>query len=375
MNSPKLKFIDLFCGCGGLSYGLMLAGHECLIGVDQDPNAIKTFKLNHPSAETFEGDIRKLNSKMIREMIGDQKIEMVVGGPPCQGFSTVGKGHVKDVRNNLFKEFVRVVKMVNPRVVVFENVTGLVANKNEKILRQIFKMFEDLGFNMSAQVLSAEEFGVPEKRRRMIIMGVKQGSFQFPEPKNYQNQPQTFTSVREAFKNLKAPNGKTYNHDVSTAQIYKKIDVERLKCIPAGKGIRYEHDEKKYLPKKYHFNINWKKLREGRFRQTRYQRLPWDAPSPTILTSRTSYYHPREPRYLTAREAAKCQSFPNDFIFEGSLTSIFRQIGNAVPPILARAIGIEIKKIKWAKKLNTKRVLDTHKLKRSFHYQETKNVA
>lgn len=375
MNSSKLNFIDLFCGCGGLSYGLMLAGHECLLGVDQDSNALKTFKLNHPSSEIFEGDIRKLSEKKIKSIIGNQRIDMVVGGPPCQGFSTVGKGHVHDVRNHLFKEFVRVVKITNPRVVVFENVTGLVATKNEKILHRIFKMFEDIGFSMSAQVMSAEEFGVPEKRRRMIIMGVKKGHFQFPDPKVYSQSTEAFKTVREAFKNLKAENGKIYNHEIQSAQVSKKIDQERLKFIPAGKGIRYESDEKNYLPKKLHFGINWKQLREGRFRQTRYQRLPWDAPSPTILTSRTSYYHPKENRYLTAREAARCQSFPNDFIFAGSLTSIFRQIGNAVPPMLARALGLEIKKIKWEKNLVNKRLLDTTKLKRSFHYHENKNVA
>lgn len=144
-----------------------------------------------------------------------------------------------------------------------------------------------------------------------------------------------------------------------------------MKCIPAGKGIRYEADEKAYLPKKLRYGIEWNKLRENRFRQTRLQRLPLNEPSPTILTARTSYYHPVEPRYLTPREAAACQSFPNDFVFHGSQTAIFRQVGNAVPPLLAEALGQVIKTIDFKKGKVKKKIQGNVVGKNAFHYNES----
>ena len=366
----SFTFIDLFSGCGGLSCGLEMAGHRCLLGVDANKDAIDSFAANHHEAEVYLGDIKKLSEKKLRALLASQKVDMVVGGPPCQGFSTVGKGKVEDERNHLFKEFVRIVKVTRPKVILFENVTGLMARKNQVVLQKIFKYFEKLGYNMDARVLCAEEFGVPEKRRRTIIMGVMGGECLFPVATHGSRAGKKVKTVAEAFKNLKALDGLTHNHNLSLAQIKKIEDRERLKFIPAGKGIRYEEDEKNYLPKKLHYGVDWKKLRENRFRQTRLQRLPLLEPSPTILTARTSYYHPVENRYLTPREAAACQSFPNDFIFHGSQTAMFRQIGNAVPPGLAEAIGQAIKKIDFKKGFVKKKTEDTIVGKNAFHYNE-----
>lgn len=365
----SFNFIDLFSGCGGLSHGLEMAGHKCLLGVDADKDAIASFAANHKHAATYLGDIKKLSPAKLKELLKGQRIDMVVGGPPCQGFSTVGKGKVEDERNQLFKQFVRIVQLTGPKVILFENVTGLVAKKNEAILKQIFRYFEKLGYNMDARVLSAEEFGVPEKRRRAIIMGVKGGECLFPLVTHGNRAALKSRTVKEVFRSLKASNGKTHNHDVALAEIKNKLDQERLKLIPPGKGIRYEEDEKAYLPKRLRYKIDWEELREGRFRQTRLQRLPLNEPAPTILTARTSYYHPVEPRYLTPREAAACQSFPNDFIFHGSQTAMFRQIGNAVPPLLAKALGESIKKINFTKKV-VKKDVSTVLGKNAFHYHE-----
>lgn len=349
MPKPRtsgMTFIDLFCGCGGLSHGLEMAGHHCLLGVDMDGAAIASFQRNHPQAKSWNGDIRKLTGAALKKLIGTDRVDMVVGGPPCQGFSTVGKGEVEDVRNGLFRQFVRVVKETKPRVILFENVTGLVAKKNAPVLKKIFKHFEDLGYTMEARVLSAEEYGVPEVRRRAIIMGVLKGECRFPLPTHGARGKQKLVTVRDAWKSLKASDGKIYNHDVSLAQVKKLEDRQRLKFIPAGHGVRYREDEEKYkIPKKLRFDVDWDELREGRFRQTRLQRLPLNRPAPTILTARTSYYHPTEPRYLTPREAAACQGFPNDFVFEGSQTAQFRQVGNAVPPLLGKVLGEEVKKL------------------------------
>lgn len=343
MKEISLNFVDLFSGCGGLSTGLELAGHKCLLGVDFNKDAIASFKKNHKHAETFLGDIKKLSEEEISKLIKNKKIDVVVGGPPCQGFSTVGKGDTNDDRNQLFREFVRIVNFLKPEIVIFENVLGILAEKNEPVLKQIFAAFEEIGYHMSAQVLSAEQYGVPEVRKRTILIGCKSEKADHPAPSHGKGLAPVKT-VEDFWKNLKAEDGQIYNNDLKPTEIKKTLDKQRLSHIPEGKGIRYQKDEIEYLPKKLYFDVNWSELRENRFRQTKLQRLDRKKPSPTILTSCSTYYHPTEDRYLTIREAAACQSFPNDFIFEGSYSAQFKQIGNAVPPLLGKALGEHIKK-------------------------------
>jgi DNA (cytosine-5)-methyltransferase 1 len=332
MAKTPLNFIDLFSGAGGLSCGLELAGMKCLLGVDHNKDAMKTFAHNHRQANTYCGDIGKLSIKQIRELTGHQEIHCIVGGPPCQGFSTVGTGNPLDIRNQLFLQYHRLVKALNPQFFVIENVTGLVAKKNEKTLNAIIKFFTRLGYEVEVRVLSAHEFGVAEHRRRTIIMGAKQiKKVIFPVAKN-----NLTLTIADAWKSLKADSP---NHDVASANIKSKIDLERIKKIPEGCGIRYAQDEKAYLPHSLKLGINWDQLPEGRFRQTKYFRLNRQKPAPTIMTHRHTYYHPTEHRFLTAREAAAIQSFPHDFTFFGSVSSQWKQIGNAVPPMLAKSLG------------------------------------
>lgn len=371
MSHKSYNFIDLFCGCGGFSHGLEMAGHKCLLGVDFDKEAIRSFAQNHPHANHFHGDISKLSKAKLLELLEGKDIDVVIGGPPCQGFSTVGKGQASDERNQLFKQFVRVVKILKPHTIMFENVTGILAKKNHKVLKNIFSHFERLGYNMDARVLSSEEYGVPEIRRRAIIIGSKSTNITYPQPTHGIRGSKKLVSVKSAFKKLKSSSGEAYNHDISAAILTNKVDEKRLSFIPAGRGIRYEKDEKAYLPKRYRYQIDWNAIREKRFRQTKLLRLPLDKPSPTILTARTSYYHPVESRYLTPREAAACQSFPNDFLFHGSQTAIFRQIGNAVPPLLGKALGEEIKKFKISKKVTKKKYQENNLLSsKAFSYKE-----
>ncbi len=339
----KLNFIDVFAGAGGFSCGMEMAGHRCLLGVDFNQHAMNTFEKNHKHAKVFCGDIHKLKKKQLLEMLDGNNIDVVVGGPPCQGFSTVGTGNPDDDRNSLFLQFVRVVRLTSPSFVVMENVTGLLAKKNEDTLKAVFNKFESMGYNMGVQVLSAEQHGAPEKRRRTIIIGSKlNSSISFPKPSHNTIVGRSFipaVTVGDALKKLKTKSGKFLNHDIDLAQVSNKLDLARLKRIPEGKGIRYERDEKAYLTPRLKLGVNWQTIREGRFRQTKYQRLDRKLPSPTIMTHRHSYYHPVENRYLTQREAAALQSFPNNFEFTGPVSAQWRQIGNAVPPLLGKAIG------------------------------------
>ena len=372
-----LNFIDVFAGAGGLSCGLEMNSMRCLLGIDSNKHAMDTFAKNHKYAKTYCGDVSKLTKAKIEKLVDNQKIHAVVGGPPCQGFSTVGPGNPDDARNSLFLHFVRIVKTTSPEFVVIENVTGLLAKKNEKTLKSIFKRFETMGYHLDVRVMSSQNYGVPEIRRRTIIIGTKLNvSIEFPKATHDTILAKTYinpVSVGDVISNLADKKGDIHNHDIESALVKSKTDEKRLLKIPEGCGIRYKKDELAYLPPRLRLGIDWDKLREKRFRQTKYFKLDRKKPSPTIMTHRHSYYHPVEPRYLTQREAAKLQSFPNDFVFEGSQTAIFRQIGNAVPPLMAHALGVEVRRIfnrnkKVVKK--SKNVLDHSFKKKAFTYSE-----
>ncbi len=350
-SNSAFNFIDVFAGAGGLSCGMEMAGMTCVLGIDFDKHAMRTFAHNHQHAEVYCGDVTKLTKTELKRLTKGKKIHAVVGGPPCQGFSTVGLGNPDDTRNTLFREFVRIVRETKPEFVVIENVTGMLAKKNEATLHAIFACFKKMGYAMDVRVLSAHEYGVPEMRRRTILLGNRLGSeIVFPVMTHGESKRKKPVTVGEALKDIADKKGKLHNHDLDSARLPSSLDEKRLKRIPEGHGIRYEKDEKKFLTKALSLGVDWKNLREGRFRQTKYFRLDSKKPSPTIMTHRHSYYHPKEHRYLTQREAARLQSFPNDFVFFGPLSAQWRQIGNAVPPLLGKAIGQAIFKMLQAKK-------------------------
>ena len=183
----KLNFLDLFCGAGGFSNGLESAGLNCLLGVDFLEPAIQTFERNHPNSIGICGDIQKIDTSDIRKKIKNKKVHLICGGPPCQGFSTIGKGDADDSRNHLFLDFVRFVKDFNPNYILIENVTGLLATKNRNTLQSIFNEFNKLGYHLDLKVLSSNHFGVPEVRRRVIIIGNNQKCRNFYPKKEYSN--------------------------------------------------------------------------------------------------------------------------------------------------------------------------------------------
>lgn len=344
MAAKKLNFIDLFCGCGGFSYGLEKAGLNCLAGIDFLKDAIETFGLNHPNAISICEDLRKLDPKKVELLIKNKKVHLICGGPPCQGFSTIGTGDANDYRNQLFLEFVKFVEYFRPSYIIVENVPGLMAKKNRNTLLSIFKCFEEIGYHVDVKVLSSDHYGVPEVRRRVIIVGNNKNiKNKFPnqiygDDANFKNR----NTVGWAFENLVRSRGKIFNHTIQQAIIKKDIHLKRIRCVPEGKSIRYERDEKEYLPRNLWFDHDWYKMTENRFRDAKYFRLSRHKPAPTITTKSNMYYHPIEDRFLTVREAAALQSFPPDFQIEGSLTKQWVQIGNAVPPMMAEQIGKSI---------------------------------
>ena len=356
MKDSKPYFVDLFSGAGGLSCGLEMSGFKCAFAVDMNSAAIDTFSENHKNVSTYVDDVSKLKDSVLKKMLDGKKISLVCGGPPCQGMSTVGEGIPDDPRNFLFLQFVRIVKTIKPEFVLMENVTGLLGKKNEKILKGVLKEFRKIGYVMHVRVMSAENYGVPQKRRRTIFIGNRIGyATEFPIPTHGKSEKlKPLVTIGYAIGNMKIKNGEILNHDVEAAKISKELIRNRVEKVPEGKGIRYKEDERAYLPKKLWLGVDWDTIGEGRLREEQYHRLGRDEVAPTIMTSRHTYFHPTETRYLTCREAAAIQSFPNNYKFVGSIAQQWRQIGNAVPPLLGKAIGKAIlKSLKTKKKATT----------------------
>lgn len=349
----KFKILDLFCGAGGFSCGLdMLENFQTVIGLDFDKNAANTFFKNFPDAISICGDITDNKTKrMVIDKARELGVNMIIGGPPCQGFSLKGKNlGLDDPRNFLFLEYVKIVRSVKPEVFVIENVKNLLNSSDHYFINQIVKSFKELGYIINYNVLNAKDFGVPQNRERAIIIGSLSRSINLPKI----NDQLKLVTVRDAISDLsylnsgegefesnyindfesdyqlllRNPSGKIYNH---CATNHSEIALKKLRMIPP-------EGDKTNLPKEY--------IGKQKFLTT-WARLKWDMQSPTIDTrfdtpSNGRNSHPYLDRAITPREAARIQSFPDSFIFYGNKCSICKQIGNAVPPLLAKAIGKSI---------------------------------
>ncbi|WP_165618123.1 DNA cytosine methyltransferase [Mycolicibacterium porcinum] len=306
----ELRVLSLFSGAGGLDLGFERVGAQTVVCVDNDPEACKTLRYNRPEWDVFEGDIRNYVPDV-------EDIDIVIGGPPCQGFSSAGKGDPNDPRNFLWQEYFRVVDAVKPRALVLENVSALAHGRNGDHLSGIIASLEKSGYKFAMGVLNAADFGVPQSRRRLIVIGLKDGTPSLP--KKCLDSP--LVTVKEAIGDLEnAP------HDAE-----------------------FSHVPPKHAP---HVAERWSRLRPGEVDPNyRRGRLDYDKPSVTIragggygprgdhLAGFHPPIHPTQPRQLTVREAARLQSFPDDWILLGSKTAQGRQIGNAVPVNLAEAIA------------------------------------
>lgn len=391
MVNNTLMMLDLFAGAGGLSEGLSEAGFHSLFASEIVPVYANTYKLNHPGAKVFTADIRSLDAGEVLSDLGLERgqLDLLAGGPPCQGFSiNAPVRSVLDQRNHLFKEYLRFVDTFAPRAVLIENVPGLVSFEHGATLHAILDALAQLGYGADVRILGAAYYGVPQMRWRTIILGLRGKilpSVAFPEPiyhapirpnftTTFDGQmlvklpaPEVsaaFTTVKEAIgdlpplmcgergeevkeyisepfcdyqRRLRVGSPGVYNHE---APRLSKINLERLKHIrPGGNWTDIPDD---LLPK------GMKRANRGDHTK-RYGRVTADGLASTILTKCDphwgAYFHYEQERSFTVREAARIQSFPDHYIFTGTIAEQFAQVGNAVPPLLAEAVGLTLKSI------------------------------
>lgn len=357
--------IDLFCGAGGLTEGMRQAGFHVLAGNDFDETAGGTFSATHKEAEFLGGPIQDINATRLLKAAGLKKGELdcLVGGPPCQAFSVYNHQRgMHDERSQLFKEYLRIVEGVKPRWVVMENVTGIMSAGQGSAVQSILKGLKKLGYYVEHKILRAEDYGVPQERRRVVFIGNREGRpVAFPKITHGEGR-KPFTTIQDAIGDLPTlTNGEdrgvqAYAHEAHghyqkmlrrgsnsvtnhAAPRLAPINLERMKHIPPGGSWRDIPID--LLP------AGMKKARRCDHTK-RYGRMTWDGLSCTVLTKCDlhwgAYIHPDQDRAITVREAARIQSFPDWFQFEGSRTEQYVQVGNAVPPLLGKGIGKAILK-------------------------------
>jgi len=337
--STKPKIIDLFSGCGGLSYGFHEAGYEVLLGVDNWKDAIDTFKYNHKESQGVIADLFFVKPEEIFKITGIKEVDVIVGGPPCQGFSIAGRRKIEDERNGLYKSFVDFVTFYKPKAFLMENVPNIVSMGGGIVNKNIIKDFETIGYKIEYKILTASYFGVPQKRRRAFFIGLKSGKkFEFPIPGK-----EALITSEEAISDLP-------EHSLTDGSPYlKKSNNNYQEFIRNGaKGIfnhqiTFHKDETIRIISLVPDGGNYKNLPED-LQSTRNVHIAWTRlnskmPSFTIDTGHRHHFHYKFDRIPTVRESARIQSFPDSFVFLGTKTSQYKQVGNAVPPGLAKVLA------------------------------------
>ncbi|MDY3847898.1 MAG: DNA cytosine methyltransferase [Prevotella sp.] len=316
--NKKINFIDLFAGCGGIAKGFSDAGMECVAANEFDKNAATTYRnnFNHP---LVEGDITAPEVKQrLYDLVGDKEVDVAAGGFPCQGFSMSGKRIIDDPRNKLFREFVEIVRVTRPKVVVGENVEGILSMGKGEVVKQIIEAFGELGYKMDCKVLNAADYGVPQLRKRVIFIGNRLGVENvFPKPVLT---PDEYITVKDAIGDLVG-----HGHDEKQSHLITASKPETL--------------------------ARMKEMKEGEaFYKTRRdscRKLFWERPAPTVKDNHGNWaVHPVDNRYVTPREMARLQSFPDSFDFSHVAKKYqLRQIGNAVPPLMAQHIAMAVRRM------------------------------
>lgn len=354
-NRSKLKkynVVDLFCGAGGFSLGLKDTNRfNSILANDIDMDMCEAYSLNFPESKILSKSISDLDFFSIKE---NNNIDVVVGGPPCQAYSLSGKRLKNDPRANLFLEYFRAIEVIRPHIFVYENVKGLFSYKKGNIFHQLQEIFEKIGYELSINLVNALNYGVPQSRERIFIIGYKKGlNYSFPKSSHAKKTIRKPVTISDAISDLP----KIKNNENSAKYLSKpKTNYQKLMRKNAPDNLM-DHKSSKhsenlvtimsYLPegglkKDLPFEIRPKSGYANS-----YGRLWWNKPATTITRnfgtpSSARCIHPKIDRALTTREGARLQSFPDRYQFFGSRAKKNLQIGNAVPPLLARAIGKSI---------------------------------
>ena len=318
-TKSRLTFVDLFCGAGGLSKGLEFAGLKGICGLDYFDAAERTYRRNFEH-QYLNGDVTipevKSNLyRIVREQLQGERLGVIVGGFPCQGFSMAGNRVVDDPRNSLYRDMVEIVNELKPDFVVCENVKGLRSMLGGAVERKIIADYKAIGYEMNVATLCAADYYVPQKRERVIFIGNRIGK------KNYHPKPllapDKYVTVEQAIGDLtNRCEDATFNHIFTK---HRPDMADRMCKLKEGESIYDNYSEA-------------------------WRRCQWDQPSPTVKENHGGVIvHPILPRVLTVRELARLQSFPDDFIFEGNKSQQLIQVGNAVPVLLGKAIGLSIR--------------------------------
>lgn len=318
-TKSDMTFVDLFCGAGGLSKGLEMAGLEGICGLDWFKEACMTYNRNfdHPfvNGDIKDPEIKRQFYETVKRQLKGRQLSIVAGGFPCQGFSMAGNRIVDDPRNSLYKELIEVVEQLQPQFVICENVKGLRSMLDGFVEKKILADFKSIGYDMTVTVLCAADYYTPQKRERVIFIGNRIGKTNL-HPKPLLKSSEYITTGASIADLMEHPEDKDFNH-VPTK--HRAEMAQRMLELPEGQSLYKGYSDA------------WKKC-------------PWNEPSCTIKENHGGVnIHPKLPRVLTAREMARLQSFPDDFIFEGPKNKQLVQIGNAVPPLLGKAIGLAVR--------------------------------
>ena len=354
----QLTCVDLFCGAGGFSRGFLDAGYDVVLGVDYDDAALETFQRNHGNTHAMKLDLYdEKNIDVIVQYlksIGVSDLDVLIGGPPCQGFSYAGKMEIDDKRNFLYLAMVKLTERLKPKAVLLENVLALVEAHGGVGAKRIIDDFSAIGYKMTKEVLFAPEYGVPQLRKRVFFVGLRntEQEFEFPsailDAKHYVTteeaisdlpslqdengmilrgsaEQEYMTEPTSEYQRIMRNNMRIVHNHIGSIPIEKTRKMIAL--VPEGKNYLALPDEYRGLYK-YHEAL------------TRYHSK---RPSLTINTGHRSHFHYKWNRIPTVRESARLQSFPDDFIFYGNQSEQFKQVGNAVPPLLGKAIAEKLK--------------------------------
>lgn len=362
MDKNKIKVVDLFSGVGGLSYGFAKDDRFQIICANEIlPNTAKAYQINHPSVKVYCKDIKDFGISDLNKdfNINVEEVDLVIGGPPCQAYSTVGKRLIDDPRGSLFQEYFRVLQELRPKMFIFENVKGILSIQNGELFKNIIKLFESLNFHISYKVLNSADFGVPQIRERVIIIGSKiNNKFPYPKPTHYNKEEynlvpdynlKPYLTLAEAISDLPfiKSNEEAFEYAAEPVNEFQTL-MRKNAPLKINDHNAPKNNEKlikimENLPDGGTPQDLPKELRPKSGFANTYCRLWWNRPSTTLTRnfstpSSSRCIHPKAPRPLTTREGARIQCFPDDYIFYGPRSDKNLQIGNAVPTFLSIAL-------------------------------------